>query len=142
MPKYYLTQLHRSLSIFLLTLFVVGCQIDSDPKSELDHIRERGVLRVGTLNNQLSYYIGPDGPAGLDYELAREFANQLGVKLEMKPAYRLSSLFPALKNGEIDVIAAGLSQSNQHLNEFRTGPAYYYVSQQVVYKKATGVQEI
>ncbi|MBF4248140.1 lytic transglycosylase F, partial [Vibrio anguillarum] len=84
----------------------------------------RGVLRVGTLNNQLSYYIGPDGPAGLDYELAREFANQLGVKLEIKPAYRLSSLFPALKNGEIDVIAAGLSQSNQHLNEFRTGPAY------------------
>ncbi|NNN98504.1 membrane-bound lytic murein transglycosylase MltF [Vibrio sp. B1-2] len=135
MPKYYLIQLHRSLSIFLLTLFVVGCQIDSDPKSELDHIRERGVLRVGTLNNQLSYYIGPDGPAGLDYELAREFANQLGVKLEMKPAYRLSSLFPALKNGEIDVVAAGLSQSNQRLNEYRTGPAYYYVSQQVVYKK-------
>ncbi|NCO45904.1 MAG: transporter substrate-binding domain-containing protein, partial [Vibrio sp.] len=126
MPKYYLIQLHRSLSIFLLTLFVVGCQIDSDPKSELDHIRERGVLRVGTLNNQLSYYIGPDGPAGLDYELAREFANQLGVKLEMKPAYRLSSLFPALKNGEIDVVAAGLSQSNQRLNEYRTGPAYYY----------------
>lgn len=60
-------------------------------------IRERGVLRVGTLNNPLSYYIGPDGPTGLDYELAREFAKELGVKLEMKPAYRLSSLFPALK---------------------------------------------
>ncbi|WP_165310533.1 membrane-bound lytic murein transglycosylase MltF [Vibrio ziniensis] len=125
----------RALSLFLLTLLVSGCQIDSEPKSELDQIRERGVLRVGTLNNQLSYYIGPDGPSGLDYELAREFAAQLNVKLEMKPAYRLSSLFPALKNGEIDIIAAGLSQSEERLKDYRAGPAYYYVSQQVVYKK-------
>lgn len=127
--------LSRGFTLFILILLVSGCQIDSEPKSELDQIRERGVLRVGTLNNQLSYYIGPDGPSGLDYDLAREFAAQLGVKLEMKPAYRLSSLFPALKNSEIDIIAAGLSQSEQRLKNYRAGPAYYYVSQQVVYKK-------
>ncbi|ELF1351599.1 membrane-bound lytic murein transglycosylase MltF [Vibrio cholerae] len=125
----------RALWLGLLSLLLVGCQIDSEPKSELEKIRERGVLRVGTLNNPLSYYIGPDGPTGLDYELAREFAKELGVKLEMKPAYRLSSLFPALKNGEVDIIAAGLSQSEERLKDFRAGPAYYYVSQQVVYKK-------
>ncbi|GAL23726.1 transglycosylase Slt family [Vibrio variabilis] len=114
---------------------VAGCQIDSDPKSELENIKERGVLRVGTLNNQLSYYIGPDGPTGLDYELARQFADALGVRLEMKPAYRQASLFPALQKGEIDIIAAGLSQSPERIQGFRAGPAYYYVSQQVVYKK-------
>ncbi|NNN44227.1 MULTISPECIES: membrane-bound lytic murein transglycosylase MltF [unclassified Vibrio] len=124
----------RNLWLICLTLLMAGCQIDSDPQSELEQIRARGVLRVGTLNNQLSYYIGPEGPSGLDYELAREFARELGVRLEMKPAYRLSSLFPALKNGEIDIIAAGLSQSESRLKEYRAGPAYYYVSQQVVYK--------
>jgi membrane-bound lytic murein transglycosylase F len=71
----------------------------------------------------------------LDYELAREFADELGVKLEMKPAYRISSLYPALRNGEIDIIAAGLTQSPERLKNFRPGPAYYYVSQQLVYKK-------
>lgn len=128
---------------WLLTLFfclavgttLTGCQIDSDPKSELDKIQERGTLRVGTLNNQLSYYIGPDGPTGLDYELAKRFANDLGVKLEMKPAYRLAELFPALERGEIDMIAAGLSQTPERLKSFRAGPTYYYVSQQIVYKK-------
>ncbi|USD41776.1 membrane-bound lytic murein transglycosylase MltF [Vibrio sp. SCSIO 43135] len=125
----------RLATLFTALTLLAGCQIESQPKSELDQIRERGVLRVGTLNNQLSYYIGPDGPAGLDYELAREFANELGVKLEMKPAYRMSSLYPALKNGEIDIIAAGLSQSEERLKNFRAGPVYYYVSQQVVYKK-------
>ncbi|MDN3698892.1 membrane-bound lytic murein transglycosylase MltF [Vibrio cortegadensis] len=135
MPKLMISLPMRLLSLILITVGIAGCQIDSDPKSELEKIRERGVLRVGTLNNQLSYYIGPDGPTGLDYELARVFADQLGVQLEMKPAYRISNLFPALKSGEIDMIAAGLSQSPERLSQFRAGPAYYYVSQQMVYKK-------
>ncbi len=135
MKKHYLNYFRYLGLILLAAITLTGCQIESEPKSELEQIRERGVLRVGTLNNQLSYYIGPDGQAGLDYELAREFADELGVKLEMKPAYRISSLYPALRNGEIDIIAAGLTQSPERLKNFRPGPAYYYVSQQLVYKK-------
>ncbi|MGD8171144.1 membrane-bound lytic murein transglycosylase MltF [Vibrio sp. TRT 21S02] len=135
MKNHYFKRFKYLTTLCLVALFLSGCQIESEPKSELEQIRERGVLRVGTLNNQLSYYIGPDGPAGLDYEIAREFANELGVQLEMKPAYRISSLYPALENGEIDIIAAGLSQSEERLQRFRPGPAYYYVSQQLVYKK-------
>ena len=135
MPKFTSSFFSKLLILTLSTLGLLGCQIESEPKSVLDQIRERGVLRVGTLNNQLSYYIGPDGPAGLDYELAQEFASQLGVKMEIKPAYRLSELFPALKKGEIDIIATGLTQNSNLTRSFRATPAYYYVSQQVVYKK-------
>ncbi len=127
----------RSAFLFLIGAILSGCQIESNPKSELENVRERGTLRVGTLNNQLSYYIGPEGPTGLDFELAKRFADELGVKLEMKPAYRLSELFPALERGEIDMIAAGLSQTPDRLKQFRAGPAYYYVSQQVVYKNGS-----
>lgn len=124
----------KLLTISFVGVLLLGCQIDSDPKSELDKIRERGVLRVGTLNNQLSYYIGPQGPTGLEFELAKRFASELGVKLEMKPAYRLSGLFPALENNEIDIVAAGLSQTSERISAYRAGPAYYYVSQQLAYK--------
>ncbi|CAM3598376.1 Membrane-bound lytic murein transglycosylase F precursor [Vibrio aerogenes CECT 7868] len=120
---------------FSCVALLSGCQIDSKPKSELDQIKQRGVLRVGTVNNGLSYFIGPDGPSGLDYELVREFASELGVKLEVKPVYRISSLFPALKRGEIDIIAAGQSQTKERISQFRPGPVYYYVSQQVVYRQ-------
>lgn len=125
----------KIVALFSLIVLLSGCQIDSKPQSELDKIRDRGILRIGTLNNQLSYFIGPDGPSGLDYELAQEFATELGVKLEIKPIYRASALFPALKNGEIDIVAAGQIQTPERLKLFRPGPAYYYVSQQVVYKK-------
>ncbi|MGJ7096137.1 membrane-bound lytic murein transglycosylase MltF [Vibrio hannami] len=124
----------KLISLLIALIAISGCQIDSDPMSELDKIRERGVLRVGTLNNQLAYYIGPDGPTGLDYELAKRFADELGVKLEIKPAYRLSGLFPALDKNEIDIVAAGLSQSAERIKQYRAAPAYYYVSEQVVYK--------
>jgi membrane-bound lytic murein transglycosylase F len=128
-------RLKRSALLFASVLLLSACQIESEPKSEFEQIQERGVLRVGTLNNQLSYYIGPDGPAGLDYELARKFAEQLGVKLEIRPAFRQADLFPALKKGDIDIIATGLNQTSEAVQRFRPGPAYYYVSQQVVYKK-------
>ncbi|GAB7218267.1 membrane-bound lytic murein transglycosylase MltF [Vibrio comitans] len=132
-----LTKFSLLVAPLVALLFVTGCQYETDTKNELQKIKDRGVLRVGTLNNQLSYYIGPDGPTGLEYELASEFAEQLGVRLEIKPAYRLSELFPALKNGEVDIVAAGLTQAPNRVKAFRAGPAYYYVSQQVVYKKGT-----
>ncbi|MDD1792702.1 membrane-bound lytic murein transglycosylase MltF [Enterovibrio sp. ZSDZ42] len=119
----------------LLVLFLSGCEWTYDDRTELEKIRDSGVLRVGTLNNQLSYYIGPDGPTGLDFELASQFAQSLGVKLEMQPAYTLSGLFPALERGDVDIIAAGLTITKSRLERFRPGPSYYYVSQQLVYKK-------
>ncbi len=127
----------KIVALFCFVALLAGCQIDSKPKSELDQIRDRGILRIGTLNNQLSYFIGPDGPSGLDYELAQSFAEQLGVKLEIKSIYRASALFPALKNGEIDIVAGGQIQTADRIKSFRPGPAYYYVSQQLVYKKGS-----
>lgn len=122
------------MALVLLTLPLAGCDWHFDDRTTLEKIRDRGVLRVGTLNNQLSYYIGPNGPTGLDYDLAKRFADKLGVKLEMTPTYTLSGLFPALERGDVDIIAAGLTITPQRLDAFRPGPAYYFVSQQVVYK--------
>ncbi|OOF16681.1 lytic transglycosylase F [Salinivibrio sp. PR919] len=122
------------VALVLLTLPLAGCDWHFDDRTTLEKIRDRGVLRVGTLNNQLSYYIGPNGPTGLDYDLAKRFADKLGVKLEMTPTYTLSGLFPALERGDVDIIAAGLTITPQRLDAFRPGPAYYFVSQQVVYK--------
>ncbi|MFD2179458.1 membrane-bound lytic murein transglycosylase MltF [Veronia pacifica] len=117
-----------------LIAVLTGCQWDYDDRTQLEKIRDRGVLRVGTLNNQLSYYIDRDGPTGLDFELAQRFADSLGLQLEMQPAYTLSGLFPALERGDVDIIAAGLTVTRDRMDAFRAGPAYYFVSQQLVYK--------
>ncbi|TVO36179.1 membrane-bound lytic murein transglycosylase MltF [Vibrio algivorus] len=127
----------RLVFMLFILIGITACKPNSRSMTDLEKIQERGVLRVGTLNNQLSYFIGPDGQTGLEYELAKKFADQLGVKLEIKPAYHLTGLLPALENHEVDIVAAGLSHTPDRLKKFNAGPAYYYVSQQVIYKKGT-----
>ena len=48
-------------------------------------IISRGELRISTLNSPLTYFNTKQGPGGLDYELAKRFANYLGVKLVVIP---------------------------------------------------------
>ncbi|MGL4544636.1 MAG: membrane-bound lytic murein transglycosylase MltF [Plesiomonas sp.] len=103
--------------------------------SQLEQVKKRGELRVGTLNNAFSYYIGPNGPSGLEYELSKRFADYLGVELRIESAFTISDLFPAVNEKRIDMAAAGLLFNQERLSQFRVGPSYYSVSQQLVYRK-------
>ena len=126
--------IYQQLLSLILALVLMGCEWTYDNRTELEKIRDRGVLRVGTLNNQLSYYIGPDGPTSLDYELAHQFAQELGVQLEMQPTHTLSGLFQVLNRGDVDIIAASVTIRKDLLERFRPGPAYYFVDQHLVYR--------
>ena len=97
-------------------------------------IKSRGVLRVSTINSPLTYYTINKSPAGMDYELAKRFADYLGVKLQITVRPNLSDLFDDLEDDKADVLAAGLIYNNERLARFRTGPSYYSVSQQLVYR--------
>lgn len=106
-----------------------------DRRSQLEQVKERGELRVGTINSALSYYIGPNGPSGLEYELTKRFADYLGVELRIESAFSLTDLFPAVNEKRLDMAAAGLLFNQERLSQFRVGPSYYSVSQQLVYRK-------
>jgi membrane-bound lytic murein transglycosylase F len=70
----------------------------------------------------------------MDYELAKRFADYLGVKLKVTVRPNLSDLFDDLDEGKADVLAAGLNYNSERLARYRTGPGYYNVSQQLVYR--------
>ncbi len=74
-------------------------------------IRERGVLRVVTLNQPTTWYLGTHGPEGLEYELASAFAASRKLRLEMWPAADTAALRAALKSGRADIAAAQLTAS-------------------------------
>lgn len=101
---------------------------------QLEEIISRGELRISTLNSPLTYFTTPKGPSGLDYELAKRFANYLGVKLVVLPHQNINDLFDDLDDNDADILAAGLIYNQERLSRARTGPAYYSVSQQLVYR--------
>ena len=103
-------------------------------QNQIEQIKSRGVLRVSTLDSPLTYHTVNKAPAGMDYELAKRFADYLGVKLQITVRQNLSDLFDDLEDDKADVLAAGLIYNNDRLVRFRTGPTYYSVSQQLVYR--------
>lgn len=109
----------------------------SNEDSQVQKIQARGVLNVATLNATPYYYKGSNGPGGLDYELAKLFAEYLGVKLNVETKHNITSLFPELESQKADILAAGLIYNPDRMKEYSTGPAYYSVSQQLVYRQNT-----
>lgn len=103
-------------------------------QDKIAEIKSRGVLRISTINSPLTYYTINNAPAGMDYELAKRFADYLGVKLQVTVHQNLNELFDDLDDGKADLLAAGLIYNSERLARFRTGPSYYSVSQQLVYR--------
>ena len=103
-------------------------------KDALSQIKSRGVLRISTVNSPLTYYTINNAPAGMDYELAKRFADYLGVKLEVTVRPNLGDLFDDLDAGKADLLAAGLIYNSERLSRYQSGPSYYSVSQQLVYR--------
>ena len=76
------TAIAKFTCLLSIILTVAGC---SRP-STLQEIRSEGVLHVITRNAPSVYFEGRDGPTGYDYELARLFAEDLGVELKVRVA--------------------------------------------------------
>ncbi|WP_110025582.1 membrane-bound lytic murein transglycosylase MltF [Mangrovibacter plantisponsor] len=103
-------------------------------ENEIAGIQSRGVLRVSTISSPLTWNSVNGKPDGLDYQLASEFADYLGVKLEVTVRQNVNQLFDDLDSGKADILAAGLIYSPQRTKNYQAGPTYYSVSQQMVYR--------
>ncbi|MGD8639427.1 MAG: transporter substrate-binding domain-containing protein, partial [Gammaproteobacteria bacterium] len=81
----------------------------SEYKTDLDGIKERNLLRVITRNNAATYFLWRGELMGFEYELAKRFADQLGVRLEMIVAPSRDVLLTWLVQGKGDMVAASLT---------------------------------
>lgn len=104
------------------------------PENRVAGIIARGELRVSTINSPLTYAAINNKDYGLDYELAKRFADYLGVKLKVTLRQNISQLFDDLDAGKTDMLAAGLVYNTERVKNYQAGPTYYSVSQQLVYR--------
>lgn len=126
--------MQKLLAIFSLVLMLCACDMQQQP-SQLAHIKAQNKIRVGTLAGASNYYQAPQGVQGFEYELAQEFADYVGVKLEMVPFFNLSDMFARLESGDLDIIASGLTYNTIRAEHYRFGPTYRTISQKLVYKQ-------
>jgi membrane-bound lytic murein transglycosylase F len=103
-----------------------------NPRLHLEIIVERGWLVVATRNSPTTYYQGRNGPAGLEYDLAHAFANELGVELQIVVANSVAELNRLLLQGEVDLVASGMPTSVSNLATLRYSSVYQKVVEQVI----------
>jgi len=110
--------------------------VDGEPReTRLQQVLERGKLVLLTRNGASSYFLGANGPTGPEYELARQFADFLGVKLEVRVAGSFASLADMLEDGKGDLIGANLTRNAERERRFRFGPDYAETRTEIVYRR-------
>ncbi|WP_026895282.1 ABC transporter substrate-binding protein [Clostridiisalibacter paucivorans] len=128
------------LIVLMFTVVLSGCGQESedtssdssnaeDTKSQLELIKERGKLVLGTCADYPPYEFhkeidGKDTIVGFDISIGKEIAKDLGVELEIKDM-QFKGLLPALKTGKIDMILAGMTPKPERREEVDFSDIYY-----------------
>ena len=132
-PAFYKSWLPLALALIALAVLPLFLIYDRPRGLALDNVQKSGILRVLTLNSPTTYYEGPNGPAGFEFDLARGLADRLKVKLVMETTDTVGSVFPRLLRGDAQLAAAGLIVSGEREQLARFTPPYQQIEHQVVY---------
>ena len=109
--------------------------------SLLEQILVSGELRVATRNGPGTFYHGPDEPRGLEYDLARGYAQWLGVELSIYEVDSFPEILADVRFGKAHLGAAGLSATEARRQTVDFGPAYLSVQPLVIHRRGTGKPE-
>jgi len=99
----------------------------------LTRVEALKLLRVATVNSPTTYYVGPAGPTGFEYDLTRSFAQDLGVEVEMVLADSPAEMLELVRAGRAH-LAAGLSVTPSREKHVRFTPPLRSVVPQLVYR--------
>jgi membrane-bound lytic murein transglycosylase F len=118
------------LLLSILSLFALSGSAGAKEDS-LQKIRKAKEITVITRSNAHCYYIYREQPMGFEYDLAKAFADHLGVKLKVK-TFPWADMIKALNEGRGDLIAASktITSSRKELVDFSDG--YLFIQQRVI----------
>jgi len=100
----------------------------------LEQILAQGAIKVVTRSSPLAYYEGAAGPEGPEYELARAFAEHLGVRLELQVVRLQAAAMTAVARNRAHVAAAGIVTNGTHPDRVHFGPVFQRIDQYVIYR--------
>jgi len=133
----------QSLFFILIVLFFSSASLYAgfffdDPKPQvkklslLEKIKKKKHLDVVILNSPTTYYIGNDEKVGFEYDLISAFAKSIGVDLNLTVVYTVNEALQKSREGIGDITVAGLTITNERKKEFKFGPIYFSVQEQLI----------
>ena len=115
----FLSRVSRSFTFLLSVLLLLGIACSEQHQKEyvdLSQIMERDTLKAVTISSSSSYFLYRGEPMGFQYDLARQFADSLGLELQMLQAVNEDEAVRMLLDGKADLIAYNLTMSNERMD--------------------------
>jgi polar amino acid transport system substrate-binding protein len=117
---------------FLLAAAVfTGCDFPRDPRGTLEQV-QNGRMRVGIAANEPWTRVEDGKASGVEVELLRDFAAELGAEVVFVQG-TVPELLEAARLGEVDVVAGGFTSTSPGVSEGKeAGPTSPYLTTRVV----------
>jgi ABC-type amino acid transport substrate-binding protein len=124
------------VAISTIAISMVGCGstqkkdgASTDKASALQAIKSKGKLVIGTSADYPPYEFhqdvnGKDEIVGFDIEIAKQFAKDLGVELEIKDM-AFDGLLVALQSDKVDMVFAGMTPTDERKQNVDFSDIYY-----------------
>jgi membrane-bound lytic murein transglycosylase F len=109
--------------------------VENSVDRDLEDIKKDGVLRALVVYSSTSYFLYRGQPMGFEYELLKKLAEDLDLQLELVISDNLDNQFEVLNKGDIDLIAHGMTITNQRKWEVDFTEHLYLTKQVLVQKK-------
>jgi len=126
--------MQKFLYILLFPILLLSCNWKQDAAertSDLEAIKERGILRVATLSRSTSFFVLKGENMGYEYELADRFCKSLELEMEVVIAQDMNDLVEKLMQNEVDLIAYPLIITNDFRNKIQY-TEHNYITKQVL----------
>ena len=133
--------------LFILAVFFLattGCSGPGKPQQreksrrfqqpDLKEIRERNKIIALTDFNATNYFIYRGEPMGYQYDLIHEFAQELGMELELIVENDLVKSFELLREGLVDILALNLTVTKER-SQFLSFTLPHSTSRQVLVQR-------
>jgi len=108
-----MNKIHYLFIAFSICILCSCKKKQEQPVYDFEQIKEKGELTIITLNSSTSYFIYKEEPMGYDYDLAQDFCDHYGLKLNVKVAENVTRLIEMLNKGEGDLIAYAVPIQNE-----------------------------
>ena len=125
------------LSVVLMLSACDGSEGALDKNDTTNQLPE--TLVVVTRNAPTTYYEERDEIAGMEFDLINAFARHNNIKVKFEVVHSIGEVLERLKDNKAHIAAAGLTRTDERLQQgYEFGPEYFQVQQQVVCRRDNG----
>ncbi len=135
---------HDWMKIVLSAGLATLCLAGGARADQLADIKTKGVLVCGVIDIFEPFgFVDPAERAvvGYDVDICKALGQRLGVRVELKPV-SIEARIPALQQGHMDVLAAGLAHTAQRAEQVDYSLAYYVSENVLVSRRDSAYQTV